>query len=501
MKEIGASPALSGVEPKDCPAFESLSRYLDGDLGEAEARRVAEHLEGCGRCLGSLSEAASLDPLIPLNLPQSPATPCPLSISATEEHYAHLAECARCRGRLWNSAGGRIYRIGAWAAAALLLIALAYGLIRPAEPLVLPGDVDAQLSRPPERLPSRVAVALGDVGLDSSATPQVRRAVANGPLASGDRVTTRDGQRVKLNLEGGGELLVNENTRLRLDRAGVNLEEGELVALAPRPLEIETPSGTAALSSGELHVVSHPGLTSVSLFSGGGEFRGADPAIALAPDQELRLKGRAATKVRRDDKRVEWAEPIRNVYYVDQFESADLSPFWRISDAATRTDADGRPALLLSAHPRSKRRGAFAGTTGDFPVDGGVSFEIDLRSAPGAGHGRVMAMLLSKEGSVSWSLSSGEESLESHPDPRGRHSRLWSARKGEPDGRWQRVKLVVTPRDVALFREGSLVARKPHGLSGLDRVSLLLGTQASGRSREPFECQVGRVAVQRETLQ
>jgi hypothetical protein len=448
-----------------------------------------------------MTEAASVDPLLPLSLPQQPSTPCPLSLSASEEHYGHLAECARCRARLRSSTGARIYRIGGWAAAALLLVALGYGLLRPTESLVIPGDVDAQLSRPPDRLPARVAVALGDVGLDSSSSPQVRRAVANGSLASGDRVTTSSGQRVKLNLEGGGELLVNENTRLRLDRAGVTLEEGELLALAPRLLEIETPSGTAALSSGEVHVVSHPGLTSVSLLSGGGEFRGAEPAIALAPDQELRLKGRVATKVRRDAKRVEWADPIRNVYAVDQFESAEISPFWRISDAASRTDVDGRPALLLSAHPRSRKRGAFAGTTGDFPVAGGVSFEIELRSVPGAGHGRVVAVLQSKEGSLSWSLSPDEESLEVHPDPRGRHARLWSARKGELDGRWQRVKLVVTPQDVALFREGSLVARKPHGLTGLDRVNLLLGSQASGKSREPFECQVGRVAVQRETLQ
>jgi hypothetical protein len=501
MKENGVRAALSGVEPKDCPSFESLSRFLDGALGDAEAREVAAHLEGCDRCVGSLSEGASLDPLIPLNLPQSAATPCPLSISASQEHYAHLAQCGRCRARLGKSAGGGLYRIGGWAAAAILLMVLGYGLLRPTESLVLPGDVDAQLSRPPERLPARVAVALGDVGLDSADSPRVRRVVANGSLASGDRVTTKGGQRLKLNLEGGSEVLINENTRLRLEPAGVKLEEGELVALAPRPLEIETPSGTAALSSGEVHVVSHPGLTSVSLLSGGGEFRGAEPVIALAPDQELRLKGRAATKVRRDDRRVEWADPIRNVYYVDKFESAELSPFWRISDAASRTDADGRPALLLSAHPRSKRRGAFAGTTGDFPVDGGISFEIDLRSTMGTGHGRIVAMLQSKDGGVAWSLSPGEESLEVHPDQRGRHSRLWTARRGEQDGRWQRVKLVVTPQDVALFREGALVARKPHGLAGLERVSLLLGTQASGKSREPVECQVGRVAVQREALQ
>jgi len=501
MKEIGPPAALSGVEPKDCPSFESLSRFLDGELDEAEAGMLAAHLEGCDACLRSIGDAAALDPLLPLSLPQSPATPCPMSISASEQHYAHLAECARCRARLRKSVGGRLYRIGAWAAAALLLVALGYGLLRPTESLVIPGDVDAQLSRPPERLPGRVAVALGDVGLDSSATPQVRRAVANGSLASGDRVTTKVGQRVKLNLEGGGEVLVNENTRLRLDRAGVTLEEGELLALAPRPLEVETPSGTAALSSGELHVVSHPGLTSVSLLSGGGEFRGAEPAIALMPDQELRLKGRAATKVRRDEKRVEWADPIRNVYYVDQFESAELSPFWRISEAASRTDADGRPAMLLSALSRSKKRSAFARTAGDFPVDGGVSVEIDLKPSPGAGHGRVLALLQSKEGSVSWSLSPGEESLEVHPEGRGRHARLWSARKGDADGRWQRVKLVVTPQDVALFREGELIARRPHGLTGLDRVSLLLGSQALGRSRDPFECQVGRVAVQRETLQ
>src|SRR5262249_14895027 len=154
-----------------------------------------------------------------------------------------------------------------------------------------------------------------------------------------------------------------------------NLEEGELVALAPRTLEIETPSGTASLSSGELHVLARPEVTSISLVSGGGEFRGAEPAIALTPDQELRFKGKSSSRVRRDEKkRVEWAEPIRNVYAVDQFESADLAPFWRLSDSASRVDVEGRPVLSLNAHSRSRKRAAYAGTTGDFPVGGGVSF-------------------------------------------------------------------------------------------------------------------------------
>ena len=32
MKEIGPPAALSGVEPKDCPSFESLSRFEKGTM-------------------------------------------------------------------------------------------------------------------------------------------------------------------------------------------------------------------------------------------------------------------------------------------------------------------------------------------------------------------------------------------------------------------------------------------------------------------------------------
>jgi hypothetical protein len=487
------------VGAKNCPSFETLSRFADGGLEESSAREVAAHLESCDACFRAIADFAASDLLIPLSLSQAPATPCPLRISATEEHFAHLAGCARCRGRL--RPGVRVHQIASWAAAALLVLGLGYSLLRPAESPLNPGEVDAQLSRRPDQLSTRVAVAVGDVGLDSSSSPLVHRAVANGSLRSGDRVTTREGQRVKLNLEGGGELLVNENTRLRLSPAGVKLEEGELVALAPSPVEIETPSGTAALRSGELHVLARADLTSVSLLSGGGEFRSADPAITLAPDQELRFKGKASSKVRRDEKRYEWAEPIRNVYYVDQFESADLSPFWRFTDAASRVDVDGRSVLSLNPPARSKKRGAFVGTTGDFPVDGGVAFEIELRVPRSTPGGRIVALLQSKENGIAWSLSAGEESLESHPDARGRHAKLWSAKKADSDGRWQKVRIVVAPQDVALYRDGVLVARKAHGLIGLDRVSLVLGTQAAGKSRDAVECQVGRVSVQRETLQ
>jgi hypothetical protein len=499
VKENRATAALSGVEAKNCPSFETLSRFVDGGLDGAPAREMAAHLESCDACFRAITEAAASDLLIPPSLPQSPATPCPFNVSASEEHFAHLAECARCRAQL--RPGVRIHRIASWAAAALLLVGLGYGLLRPSEALLIPVDVDAQLSRRPDRSLTRVAVAVGDVGLDSSSSPLLHRAVANGSLRSGDRVTTREGQRVKLNLEGGGELLVNENSRLRLDPAGVRLEEGELVALSAEPLVIVTSSGTAALRSGELHVVSRADLTSVSLLSGGGEFRGADPAIVLAPDQELRFRGKAVSRGRRDEKRCEWAEPIRNVYYVDQFESAELSPFWRFSGAASRVDRDGRSVLSLNTPPRSRKHGAFVGTTGDFPVDGGIAFEIDLRVPRSTAGGRIVALLQSKENGIAWSLSPGEESLEAHPDGRGHHARLWSGRKGDTEGRWQRVKIIVTPQDVALHRDGVQIARKAHGLSGLDRVSLVLGTQASGRSREAVECQVGRVSVQRETLQ
>jgi predicted anti-sigma-YlaC factor YlaD len=52
---------LTSVPPTDCMrAREALSARLDGELGELDALRLDQHLEGCSECAGFAIEAAGL---------------------------------------------------------------------------------------------------------------------------------------------------------------------------------------------------------------------------------------------------------------------------------------------------------------------------------------------------------------------------------------------------------------------------------------------------------
>ncbi len=206
------------------------------------------------------------------------------------------------------------------------------------------------------------------------------------------------------------------------------------------------------------------------------------------------------------------AEPMQNVFCQDQFSSPTLSPLWKTTEAISTSnalvDAQGRRALSLVAHPGGKKRWALASTTGDFPVGDGLSFDVDYRVPRPAKGGRMQVLLQSppaKSGRnvIRWSWTSDEEFLEAQADGRGKPSILWSAKNAAPDSGWHRVKVVVTPVDVVLFRDGVESARKPHGLS-LERAGLSLGSTTDRKSkdlREPFECQVGGVVVRREQAQ
>lgn len=205
------------------------------------------------------------------------------------------------------------------------------------------------------------------------------------------------------------------------------------------------------------------------------------------------------------------AEPVRDVFCQDQFASVQLSSMWKateiVSGANPLVDSAGRRALSLAAQPGGKKRWAIVSTSSDFPVGDGVSFDVDYRVPKPQKGGRMQVLLQSRSSKAGrqvlrWSRTADEEMLEAQSDGRSKPAVLWTS-KSAADGEWHRVKLVVTPRDVVLSRDGVEAARKPHGLS-LERAGLSLGSTMDRRTREPhepFECQVGGVVVRREPAQ
>jgi hypothetical protein len=205
-------------------------------------------------------------------------------------------------------------------------------------------------------------------------------------------------------------------------------------------------------------------------------------------------------------------EPVRNIYCQDQFSAPQLSSLWKTSEAVSVSsalvDAHGRRALSLTAHSGGRRRWALASTSGDFPVGEGVSFDVEYRVPRPAKGGRMQVLVQSppaKAGRnvIRWSWTAEEELLEAQTDGHGKPAILWSAKNAGAEGGWHRVKLVVTPRDVVLYRDGVESARKAHGLA-LERAGLTLGSTTDRRSkdlRDPFECQVSDVVVRREPAQ
>ena len=206
------------------------------------------------------------------------------------------------------------------------------------------------------------------------------------------------------------------------------------------------------------------------------------------------------------------ADPAKGVFCQDHFATAELSPLWKTSETISGSnplvDAQGRRALSLTAHSGGKRRWALASLSNDFPVEEGVSFDVEYRVARPTRGGRMQVLVQSTPAKAGrsvlrWSRTAEEELLEAHADGRGRPVVLWSSKNSETDGGWHRVRLVVRPQEVVLYRDGEEAARKSHGLT-LGRAGLTLGTTTDRRGKEihePFECQVGDVVVRRELAQ
>jgi len=203
------------------------------------------------------------------------------------------------------------------------------------------------------------------------------------------------------------------------------------------------------------------------------------------------------------------AEPVADVFLRERFEGAELHPVWKSSEGSTGTttlvDSGGRKALVLSAQPGGKKKWALLTTAAEYPVTQGVSFDVDYRIPKPQKGGRMQVLLQTKHakagrGVLRWSRTAEEEQLEAQVDGRTRPVVLWSSKTDPSDARWHQLKLTVTAGTVALHRDGVEVARKPHGLS-LERATLTLGSTLDRHardSREPFECQVGRVHILKE---
>jgi len=203
------------------------------------------------------------------------------------------------------------------------------------------------------------------------------------------------------------------------------------------------------------------------------------------------------------------AEPVANVFLRDRFEGAELHPVWKGIDDSPGTnplvEAEGRRAVQLLAHPGGKKRWGLLSSASEYPVGQGVSFDVDYRIPKAQKGGRMQVLLQTKmpklgRGVLRWSRTFEEELLEAQVDGRTKPVVLWSSTAEPPDARWHALKVTVTRGEVTLHRDGVEIARRPHGLT-FDRMGLTLASTIDKRgkeSRDPFECQVGRVLVLRE---
>jgi len=453
-----------------CPSEETLVLWLDGALPEPALGEVSRHLPGCDRCAAFLEQSAAADVLL------------------VEE----LARPPRARSRAWIPL----------AAAALLLVGLLISLGQPA-PTMSSEEIAAQTHPPlPAGVP-RLAAFNGGAELQGHA------ATLNEVLHAGDRVTTGAGQRAKLSLSPDADIVLNENSILRIGSLGegaveVSLDQGELLATAGRALQVSTPEGPVGIEEGEVVVRAVQDQTTVTVLRGRGKMTGRP----LERGEEASLRPKALLKVRKVDRSVDiaWASAVRSVFYEDDFSSPGFSAQWRLSDGARESSAAGRPALFLAAHAAEKRGYSYARFGRDLPIDEPLVFEADYcvpRDARG-GRAQVVLPMTGPEGpaSLRWSLSHDEEILEAHGDAAGRkHAVLWKARSGAADGAWHHLRLVLSTSDVILERDGLRLARVPHGLPPSQKAGLVLGSLAKAKASDSFECWFSGVRILRQTTE
>lgn len=419
----------------ECPDDDALSRFHDGEFDAA----LAAHVRSCASCANTLSGLEQVDALLISGLAERPAA--------------------------------RIVSFRRWAAvAATVLLAVGLGVLFLALP---PAEPD--LLSETESGGNRVAAVYGEVTLNE------HPALAYDPVEPGESIVTRTGQRAKLDLAPRAELLVNENTRVVIQPDGVTLERGELYAISADGLDIRLPDAAAKLVNGELRVKATDDAVLVAVVKGSGELTTPDGPTSIEAGNEIRWNRRNRKREpRKVDGGPAWTNPLRGILFQDDF----TSRAWKLPDARV-IEAEGRRALSLV--PTAKKR-ASAMIARPFPVDPGVDVEFDLRRVGDSGAQLWLHIGAGKETRtrMQWTWRGSDERI-FRTDKRD--VPLWSGKAPSDEG-WHRIRLIFTPTEIQLFRDGSLVTHIPHGSGAAERVAV--GWHAVGK-----EIQIRDVIIRR----
>lgn len=240
----------------------NLSAYCHGELTEAEARRVAEHLIGCQRCRREFEEikfgiklAEQLSPV------SAPAL-------MWDEIEAALSEHARQGGLTAKPAPRRLafnWRPVA-AVCAVLLLALLIGALwlkmrQPHDASQIAGhDKRTTTAKNPDKnsveikSPSSTNGAAWEVArLEGAPKVGAEQLAGSGHLAVGEWLETDSSSRARINVANIGQVEIEPNSRVKLVETNANahrlaMERGRMeatISAPPRLFMVDTPSGVA----------------------------------------------------------------------------------------------------------------------------------------------------------------------------------------------------------------------------------------------------------------
>jgi hypothetical protein len=241
----------------------NLSAYCHGELGEADARRVAEHLIGCQRCRREF-EAIKLGVKLAEQL-----SPVSAPASMWDEVEAALSEHARQSVLESKPAPRRLFAFN-WrpiaAACAVLLVALLIGALwflmrQPhgasqvaghdtrTSPANSPGGNSAEVKTPSSANGPAWEVAR----LEGAPKVGTEQLAGNGRLAVGEWLETDGSSRARINVANIGQVEIEPNSRVQLVETNANahrlsMERGRLqatISAPPRLFMVDTPSGVA----------------------------------------------------------------------------------------------------------------------------------------------------------------------------------------------------------------------------------------------------------------
>jgi anti-sigma factor RsiW len=229
---------------KACNVYplETVADYVAGHLSDTDAAAVRHHLDGCSECRAAAERLGRLhDALARSETMASRHVPAQDHARIMQE----AAAMAASRRRIFSFSRGSVFRIAATAAAAVLIVAVAWYF-------------EHQASTAGERA---MAVAVSSVGRIFINGDEVTLE-ANQPLVTGRTIRTGREARLVMTVPDVARLELNQNTSVRLDgHAGgaalCRLSDGEVYVetidvadQAPSVLLMRTPSGTVESAPG-----------------------------------------------------------------------------------------------------------------------------------------------------------------------------------------------------------------------------------------------------------